>query len=431
VLIALDDTDSRAGGCTTYLAFHVLLALPELALSGLPRLVRLNPNVPWKTRGNGAVVLPVGKPRGPQVRVGELRGREVLAFPEAGPVAATPGLLAKVRDVVRSNAQPEAQPGFVLCDEPLPEAAYWEAVRTRVEPQQAGALLSASGALFDAAGTKRALAGCMGALAWPGPPSSYEVLAYREPKAFGSPRKIDAAPLRGLDATGSTFHTYDAEEERLACVPHGPDPILVGLRGRDPDRLRDAALPALALAAREPIDGWLLWATNQGSGDHVTEIGCLEDAPEWGTIQVAATIAGEPANRRGGHVQVEADDADGHRFAAMAFEPTKGLRDVVRALRPGDGVTFAGAWEHGALKLEKMEVRSVAPITETVNPPCPACGRKTRSRGPSTGYRCPDCGTKLPRAAGAERQVPRSLAPGQHEVPMLARRHLHRPLAWR
>ncbi|MEM0501968.1 MAG: DNA-binding protein, partial [Thermoplasmata archaeon] len=49
--IGVDDTDSSEGMCTTYLAPQILLKL-NLDLIGFPRLVRLNPNIPWKTRGN-------------------------------------------------------------------------------------------------------------------------------------------------------------------------------------------------------------------------------------------------------------------------------------------------------------------------------------------------------------------------------------------
>ncbi|MER3408018.1 MAG: DNA-binding protein, partial [Nitrososphaera sp.] len=60
--IAFDDTDSRAGRCTTHLAFQVARKLLQQDMGGAqlidyPLLVRLNPNIPWKTRGNGAVCL--------------------------------------------------------------------------------------------------------------------------------------------------------------------------------------------------------------------------------------------------------------------------------------------------------------------------------------------------------------------------------------
>src|SRR5947199_10237375 len=54
--IGIDDTDSPLGGCTTYtttLVFQELLSI-GIKPADFPWLVRLNPNIPWKTRGNGA-----------------------------------------------------------------------------------------------------------------------------------------------------------------------------------------------------------------------------------------------------------------------------------------------------------------------------------------------------------------------------------------
>ena len=70
--IGVDDTDGPNGGCTT----HVLTELIRVAADrgfdvlGEPRLVRLNPNVPWKTRGNAALSVRVGRGVGPRARVG-------------------------------------------------------------------------------------------------------------------------------------------------------------------------------------------------------------------------------------------------------------------------------------------------------------------------------------------------------------------------
>src|SRR2546422_8240365 len=78
--LGVDDTDSLRGMCTTFLATELVRALPGLDLIGFPRLVRLNPNIPWKTRGNGAVCLRFGRGRGPKFQVGELGGQAVWAF---------------------------------------------------------------------------------------------------------------------------------------------------------------------------------------------------------------------------------------------------------------------------------------------------------------------------------------------------------------
>ena len=59
--IGFDDTDSPKGMCTTYLAYKVVdfLLKRNVRFIDYPLLIRLNPNIPWKTRGNGAVGLSI------------------------------------------------------------------------------------------------------------------------------------------------------------------------------------------------------------------------------------------------------------------------------------------------------------------------------------------------------------------------------------
>ena len=47
--------------CTTFLAYKVvnLLQRENTELLDFPRLIRFNPNIPWKTRGNGAVAIKI------------------------------------------------------------------------------------------------------------------------------------------------------------------------------------------------------------------------------------------------------------------------------------------------------------------------------------------------------------------------------------
>ena len=56
--VGFDDTDSPKGMCTTFLAYKIVSSLYRTAeFLDFPRLIRFNPNIPWKTRGNGAVSL--------------------------------------------------------------------------------------------------------------------------------------------------------------------------------------------------------------------------------------------------------------------------------------------------------------------------------------------------------------------------------------
>ena len=59
--IGFDDTDSPTGMCTTFLAYKIvdLLQKQKTEFLDFPKLIRFNPNIPWKTRGNGAVSLKI------------------------------------------------------------------------------------------------------------------------------------------------------------------------------------------------------------------------------------------------------------------------------------------------------------------------------------------------------------------------------------
>ena len=62
--IGIDDTDSPRKGCTTYIAALATeyLETHDCVFIDYPNLVRLNPTIPWKTRGNGAIALRIHCP---------------------------------------------------------------------------------------------------------------------------------------------------------------------------------------------------------------------------------------------------------------------------------------------------------------------------------------------------------------------------------
>ena len=110
----------------------------------------------------------------------------------------------------------------------------------------------------------------------------------------------------------------------------------------------------------------------------------------------------------------------------MAYEPTKGFRDVVRALVPGDLVAAAGSYKGGSLNLEKLGICRLADAVRVRPPLCPACGKRMTSAGAGKGYKCRACSARS-REPEVER-LERRISPGWYEVPPTARRHLARPL---
>ena len=61
MLIGIDDTDSQRGMCTTYLGTMLKKALEQELDDNIElRLIRLNPTIRFKTRGNASICISIG-----------------------------------------------------------------------------------------------------------------------------------------------------------------------------------------------------------------------------------------------------------------------------------------------------------------------------------------------------------------------------------
>jgi tRNA(Ile2)-agmatinylcytidine synthase len=405
-VVAVDDTDSRERGmCTTYAAHRIAERLRERGAS-VERvvLVRLNPAVEYKTRGNAALAVHT-----------DLDPAVGLAVAE------------EVVSEAAETADPRTNPGVVVApeaDAPEPVAEFAErAMREHLERGEAESLAAAHGYRTAQWQNGRGVVGALAAVgAWSAFDEwTYERIDYREPDRWGTERDVDAesAFAAAEDAYPDAWDTVDREEGELVCVPHTPGPILYGIRGDGPDAVEGVA----DAIDSEPVHASELFVTNQGTDAHLREadLAAVEDGRGY---CVDATVVDDTETRRGGHVFVTVAE-DGDRLECAAFEPTKRFRDRVRALRPGDRVTVCGEVADGTLKLEKLAVRDLEE-TERVTPTCPDCGTTMESAGAGQGYRCRDCGTSAP--GKVEKEVDRDLEVGWYEVPPCARRHVARPL---
>ncbi|TLZ65222.1 MAG: DUF1743 domain-containing protein [Methanobacteriota archaeon] len=424
--LGVDDTDSVRGMCTTYLATELVRALPELDLVGFPRLVRLNPNIPWKTRGNGAVCLRFARGHGPRFQVGDIDGQPAWAYRRSKPVEASGAMAEAVSAVVERWSRfddPMTNPAIVLLSASPSPGLYWRAVREIVAKGEALAAIEGLGFTREWK-NGRGVIGAAAATAWRPRDRTYEVIAYRHPSRWGTPREIPATAVRGLDPRfPSTFNNYDEEADRSVITPRTPCPVLCGIRGDDPSVLPDA----LRSLGGELPERWLLFETNQGTDDHVVRN--PRAARPWTSVEIAGTVVGEPRTIPGGHVVVPLRWRQ--TLDVVAYEPSKGFRNIVRALAPGDAVRAIGAVREvpRSLNLEKLEVLGLAPVLEKPeNPSCMRCGKRMKSTGAAAPFRCLRCGTRRPRSDAAFVRRPRALAVGWYEPPVGSRRHLSMPL---
>ncbi len=183
-MVAFDDTDSPDGMCTTYLATLVLEELAEYDLIGPPRLVRLNPNIPWKTRGNAAVCLPLGWGRGECHPCGELKHGPV-GFYGRGDAADSRDLFRRTARVLESVAEFECDktnPGLVVSGTRPTASLYWRAVREVVPMRDVEAALRGAGAIWKRYKNGRGIIGASAAMSWRPRDRTWEVIAYRSPE---------------------------------------------------------------------------------------------------------------------------------------------------------------------------------------------------------------------------------------------------------
>ncbi len=421
--IGVDDTDSLRGMCTTFLATELVRELTrDYDLIGYPRLVRLNPNVPWKTRGNGAVCLRIGHGTGVPRAIGEIAGRRILAYPRGDSVASPESVADQVGNVVERWAcfeDPSTHPAFVVLWKRPPPGLYWRAVRDFVEISEALDAVRGRG-IVRTYKKGRGVVGASAAVAWRPRDRTYEVLAYREESRWGSRRTVDASSVQEMDRRfPTTFNNYDYANDRVVIAPRSPCPVLFGIRG---DEVEDLAGAFHAIRS-EPVDRSLIFETNQGTDDHVSLTNLFRPRT---TVRVQGTVEAPPHTVRGGHVVIRFSD-----FQATVYEPAKQLRAVARSLLPGDRVRVIGSLRDvpRTVNVEKLRIETLASVRrKTGNPSCPVCGKHMKSEGRAARFRCIRCRTSAPRSAARYETVDRTVRRGWYEPPVGARRHLSKPL---
>ncbi len=411
IWIAVDDTDSKKGGCTTYIGAILLRRIKSEGYNiiGYPRLVRLNPNCPYKTRGNAAVALAV----------------EADKFEPFEDI---------VSSVIEGYAELEAEgtdPGAVLLlgepDHGLREY-YWHVVRDLSTKEEAKKIAERNKVRLLEWNTGR---GIIGALAAIGADltrdKTYELIAHRKREYWGTVRSVDPESVWEMDRRTYplTFDNVDRETGDIRITPHTPCPVLLGIRGVTPSILEEAYR---MLKIYEPVEFYTVFETNQGTDAHL-QLMKIRDVKNNVSAIIDGVVKSKPRFTVGGHVFFTLRDDTGE-ITCAAYEPTKKFRHVITGLEPGDQVTVYGAVKkkpHGfTLNLEKIQVKSLVDLKIVKAPTCPICNEKMEKIG-KRGYVCRGCKTfsSKPEVIKVERKISCSI----YEVPASARRHLSKPLA--
>mgnify|MGYP000047007159 CR=1 FL=1 len=419
--VGLDDIDSPEGGCTTHLAAKLVSSLESkfsIYFFDYPNLIRLNPNIPWKTRGNGAVAL--------RFFVEESRVNDVIEY-----------VVSEAINYVGGFKHPQAQPAVAFLVGEVGNRLRWlsrKAVEDIVLPEIAKKVAEKSGVkLFTLGRGNRGVVGASAAIGEPLDKGdyTYELLAYRVSENYGKLRMVDERSIFEMDKVmgSETFLNVDYEVSKILITPHGPDPVLLGIRGES----AEAVLKAYSMVrVLEPIERWVIFRTNQATDAHIRYVSSISEIRVYQSVSIEGRVSRAPRTIPGGHVIFTLSDGIGEVDCA-AYQPTGRFRNIVKQLKVGDKVRVYGgvrpaSSKHGlTINLEKIDVIEVVEEIIYRNPKCPKCGATMKSAGKGKGFKCPKCGYKGRNLAKVPIKISRTLKPGTYTPPPRAYRHLMKP----
>ena len=424
MFVAVDDTDSMKGNCTTFLATEIIREFSDLDLIGNPRLVRLNPATPWKTRGNGSLVMRFGKGVGKKRFIGMIGDRRIYCYDACTSYEPDPQMMReRIIPHIQEHHEDDADPGLLISRVKPSQKFYWDGVRTIMDRKVIDREIERIGGITFEIGCGRGLIGCTCGMAWRPRDTTFELLSYRPAARWGTERVFDPVTIRDVEhGYPTTFNSWEDRTGKVAMVPSTPCPVMYGLRGDDEKDLIEAS----GRISTEPIERWMVFLTNQGTDDHL-----IRDPKQLVPNQsyiIKGTVVSQPWHIAGGHVFVDIETRLGN-LTCGAYEPSKEFRYMLDWLVPGDEVEMLGELrdEPRTLNIEKVHVLSIADEYRKVsNPVCPECGRTMKSAGSGQPYRCKQCHTSSD--SPVLEPVRRQMAVGWYEPPTAARRHLSKPL---
>ncbi|GBF24602.1 tRNA(Ile2) 2-agmatinylcytidine synthetase TiaS [archaeon MnTg01] len=410
--IGFDDTDSPKAMCTTFLAYKIVNYLKEESVEFLdyPHLIRFNPNIPWKTRGNGAVALSI-KTNNPEKIKRKIKQLVKKYSDTKG--GANPGLVFYEKNTIPSNFSEFSR--LALWRLINRSKAKHFAVKNRIETLSLG--------------NGQGLVGAIGAIGYKFQDHTFELISYRKKSHIGKKRIIDKESVKKMQEKTypTTFNSFDHKKNRVIITPRGPDPVFYGLRG---ENIKSVLVASKMIQIDERLDGYMAFKTNQGTGDHLkNEIDIFELKPfTSGTI--IGIVSKKPQVQRGGHVVFSISKMDKEVLCAV-YEPTK-ITSITQQLivgdkiRVGGGVRKATKNHQRVLNVEFLEILKLEKDMRLENPLCKKCNKKMKSKGKNQGFQCIKCGKKASEKIIHE--IPRKLTKKLYLPAVSAHRHLTRPL---
>jgi len=409
--IGIDDTDSPKGMCTTFLSYKIVkfLEKQKAEFVDYPSLIRFNPNIPWKTRGNGAVRLTI-KTRNPN----KIK-KEIIQF---------------IKNY--SDTKNGANPGLVFFqDQSIPQSfhkfsrlALWKLISRKTAKD----FISNNKIDSFYLGNGQGLVGAIGAIGYKFSDHTFELLCYRKKSQFGKKRIINEHSVKKMQSNTfpETYNSFDNENDRVLITPHGPDPVFYGIRG---ESVKSVVLASTMVDTDEKLDGYMVFKSNQGTADHLKNELQVNDLKPYTSGFLVGKVCSKPITEQGGHVFFSIQVGD-RKIRCGVYKQTK-ITKTAQDLIPGDKIRLGGGIRKASKNYERVlnvEFLDVIKLEKNIlltNPTCKTCNKKMKSKGNRQGFECFRCGNKSFSKSSLE--IPRKIQCKLYLPAISAHRHLTRP----
>ena len=427
--IGLDDTDSATlGGCTTYLGTKFFLRLqktfPMIILNELPFLIRLNPNAPFRTKGNGSVII------------------KGLIHPSF--ISWLESIAIKFLVQYSKSGDEHTNPSLIIWYGMISESLHAfgkKALWDLIEIPEISEFLSLNNVFYHYLKGKRGLIGCLAGIGLVGQLDdfTFELLQYRlppyDPERFENPDAV-------WDINEDDYHLFncvDKKNKLIKIFPKGVDPVFCGIRGDRPHKLLDYWQK---IQPQPEMECWMIFKTNQGTDAHIltTPIQTLTHPKflPYRTVYLTGLVNSDVKTEIGGHVSFIFRDATSLKLVkCYAYEPTKEFRSIVLELLVGDKIEIAGNIRPAdstraldqVINLEMIKTIQLTKKTKQQNPICPSCSKRMESAGKNQPFRCKNCKTTTDKSNVQIITLKRNILENKVYLPAIdAQRHLTKPL---
>ncbi|WP_420825186.1 TiaS agmantine-binding domain-containing protein [Sulfurisphaera tokodaii] len=398
----MDDHDSPVAGCTTHFSTLLIKELikEKIKLLDFPYLVRLNPNIPWKTRGNASIKIIIYSERDID-ELADIIWNKSIEYTEK----------------ISKSAKYNRKPGLAISNKDISDRWFYEkAVKDVIPLNLAIEYAKKQGMIIKG---DRGIIGSIAAISYKPKEFTYELITYRPENEWNkNKREIDINSVIEFENKyfPYVFENIDYIKKYLLISPHGTDPILYGIRGIDANIL----LKGLnEIITNDKIDMAMIFKTNQATDDHINSFSNYF----YQTTEIEGEIS-KIDNIRGGDVIINVNSS-----TIIVYKETGELNIASKLLKVGDTIRVVGAVKPSVKygKIIEAEKIEVIKLNNKIfkNPECPKCNGSTESLGKGKGFRCKKCGYRF---IGEKKlkEIPRELTLGIYQSRYY--RHLSKPI---